>query len=146
MSVTIHLYRGSRILEGVPGIWHGYCSCGWSSQVGSSSQSSAKDHWERAHLGVHDAFTTNDNGGKQSDIEARFDLIDPLALRELARVLHEGAKVYGEGGDNWRRIPVNDHLNHAVAHVYRFLEGDMSEDHLPHAFCRLMFAVAMESE
>lgn len=81
--------------------------------------------------------------GKQSDIKARFDLIDPGAIAALARVLHEGAKVYGEGDDNWRRIPVNDHLNHAVAHVYKYLEGDTSEDHLPHAFCRLMFAVAL---
>jgi hypothetical protein len=82
---------------------------------------------------------TNELGGKQSRLERRFDLISPIALQRLAHVLWYGAIRYGD--DNWKGIFVEDHLNHAIDHVYAFLTGDTDEDHLGHAFCRLMMAL-----
>lgn len=133
----------STLYEDKEGNYYTSCACGWRSPawVDETLSVSAFQH----HVGSP-AIVTNTNGGRQSELKARFDLIDPEAALVLAQVLHEGAEVYGEGQDNWRRIPVNDHLNHAVAHVYRHLGGDTSEDHLGHAFCRLMFAVAMRPE
>lgn len=62
----------------------------------------------------------------------RFDLITPIGLRRLAETCAEGAKKYGS--HNWLRgIPASEMLNHAIRHIYLWLEGDASEDHLAHA-------------
>jgi hypothetical protein len=84
-------------------------------------------------------IATNAMGGKQSALERRFDLISPIAMQRLAHVLWYGAQRYGD--DNWRGITADDHLNHAIDHVYEFLAGDNLEDHLGHAFCRIMMAL-----
>jgi hypothetical protein len=85
--------------------------------------------------------TTNEQGGSQSDIPYRFDLIDAKALFAMAEVLDQGAKKYGE--DNWRLIPVKDHLNHLLMHAYAYLAGDTQDDHLSHILCRATFALGV---
>jgi len=90
-----------------------------------------------------DAETTiNEAGGKQSHVPVRFDLIDAKAMFAMASVLHEGAEKYG--ADNWRKISVEDHLNHMIMHAYAYLSGDRSDDHLSHALCRATFACGVE--
>jgi hypothetical protein len=89
-------------------------------------------------------ITTNEKGGGQSHIPVRFDLIDAKAMFEVAAVLHEGAEKYG--ADNWRLIDIEDHLNHLLTHVYAYLAGDRSDDHLSHAACRAIFALADKLE
>lgn len=79
------------------------------------------------------------NGSKQSKVDCRYDLFPPLALEAVSVVLSQGAEKYGVG--NWKGIPADSHLNHAVRHVYRHLSGDRSEDHLEHAACRLLMAL-----
>jgi len=86
----------------------------------------------------------NERGGKQSKLPYRFDLVDSRAMFALAKVLHEGAEKYGD--ENWRKIPIRDHLNHLLAHVFAYMAGDESDDHLEHAFCRAMMAVALKLE
>ena len=81
---------------------------------------------------------TNERGGQQTKLPVRMDLIPSGALLEVAQVLSEGAEKYGE--NNWMNIDTNDHLNHALTHIFRFLGGDDSEPHLSHAICRLLFA------
>jgi len=84
---------------------------------------------------------TNEVGAKQSHLPCRFDLIDGPALFEMAHVLHEGAEKYG--ANNWRGIPVDDHLNHLIMHAYAYLSGDRTDEHLSHIMCRSMFAQAV---
>jgi 5'-nucleotidase len=84
----------------------------------------------------------NDAGGKQSKLDYRFDLIDPLALFRIANILYDGANKYGE--ENWRKIALKDNLNHALMHIFAYLAGDAQDQHLSHAFCRLMFALSQE--
>lgn len=86
-------------------------------------------------------MTQNEHGGKQSYIPVRFDLIDGKAMFEMAKVLDYGARKYGEG--NWRAIDIPEHLNHALAHIFAWLAGDRTDDHLSHALCRTTFAVAV---
>lgn len=93
-------------------------------------------------IGPDAPVVTNDRGAKQSHLRYRFDLMDPRAMFEMARVLSEGAEKYGI--DNWRGIPAQDHLAHALVHIYAWLAGDKSDDHLSHAMCRTMMAQAME--
>lgn len=78
------------------------------------------------------------NGAKQSASPYRLDLIPPLSLFDVATVLAYGATKYGV--DNWRGISVEDHLNHALQHIYAFLAGDRQDNHLGHATCRMMMA------
>ena len=75
-----------------------------------------------------------ETGAERSpDREAvRYDLITPIGLRRLAETYHEGATKYSDF--NWEKgMPVSDMANHAIAHLYAYLSGDRSEDHLAHA-------------
>lgn len=85
-------------------------------------------------------IVTNEQGGKQSHTNRRFDLIDPHAHMLLARIFDYGAKRYEP--DNWRKISVMDHLNHAELHMTLYRAGDRQDDHLGHAMWRLHAAVA----
>lgn len=72
--------------------------------------------------------------------ETRYDLISPIGLEAVARTCAEGAAKYGDW--NWERgMPVHDLLNHALRHIYQYLAGDRSEDHLPHAAWGLLAAI-----
>lgn len=82
--------------------------------------------------------TVNERGGKQSATPYRFDLFPPHAMFDVAGVLGEGALKYG--GWNWERISTEDNLNHALQHIYAYLAGDESDEHLSHAICRCLFA------
>jgi len=95
-------------------------------------------------VGKEAPVVTNEHGAQQSFLPYRFDLLDAPAMFALAKVVHEGATKYG--ANNWRKIPVQDHLNHLLAHVFAYMAGDSQDDHLEHAFCRAMMAVALKLE
>jgi hypothetical protein len=76
-------------------------------------------------------FTTGAVRGTDAE-NVRYDLITPIGLRRLAETCAEGAKKYGD--HNWQKgIPASVMLNHAIRHIYLWLEGERSEDHLAHA-------------
>jgi len=85
-------------------------------------------------IAIQDGLTTFSTGavrGSDAD-DVRFDLITPIGLRRLAETCAEGARKYGDR--NWLKgIPASVMLNHAIRHIYLWLEGDDSEDHLSHA-------------
>jgi hypothetical protein len=89
-----------------------------------------------------DEIETNPNGGRQSRLAERTDLLPPAAVLAVARVLKGGAAKYGDR--NWRLIGVREHLNHALTHAYKFLAGDAEEPHLHNAACRLLMALEIE--
>ena len=89
-------------------------------------------------------ITVTDEGGYQSKLEGGFHLVDGRAMFRLAKVLKYGVDKYAR--NNWRRIRIEGHLNHALMHVYAYLAEDGEDDHLGHAFARMMMAVAMEEE
>lgn len=64
-------------------------------------------------------------------------------LLTISRVLREGADKYE--ANNWRLIPQEDHLSHALTHYFAYLVGDDSDDHLSHFYCRLMMAYSTET-
>jgi hypothetical protein len=90
-------------------------------------------------IGPDAPVVSNENGAKQSKLDYRFDLIPQRAMFRLARVLDYGAKKYAP--DNWRGIALHDHLNHVAVHLYAYLSGDTSDDHLGHMLCRAAMAV-----
>ena len=95
-----------------------------------------------AGVGPDAPTVTNDRGASQSHIPYRCDLLDAKAILDLAELLGQGAEKYGE--EEWRKIDTPDHLNHAMTHILAYQAGDNQDDHLLHAFCRLMMAVAIE--
>ena len=66
----------------------------------------------------------------------------------IAKVLQYGATQGNNGQgypkNNWRLIPQEEHINHALIHIIAHLAGDTQDDHLDHALCRLMMAYATE--
>lgn len=89
-------------------------------------------------------ITKNNEGGAQTVSKTAFHLIPTIALFRVAAVLHEGCEKYGER--NWDKIPIPIHLSRAIQHLYAFISGDRTEDHLSHALCRVFFAAEMYYE
>lgn len=87
---------------------------------------------------MEEEIIVNEKGGKQHKVEARYDLIPAKPIDRVAVVLGQGCQRYGK--DNWMLIELNDHINHAINHLYKFLSGDRSEDHLTNAICRTLFS------
>lgn len=83
----------------------------------------------------------NANGGKQSYLGVRCDLLPEYGVLEVSKVLHRGAEKYGE--DNWKQITTDEHVNHCLTHLFLYLSGDSSEDHLSNAACRALMALHM---
>lgn len=100
---------------------------------------------------------TNAAGGRQSKLYNMFILLAPQAMRCLTSILRKGGIKYEF--ENWRKIPVEEHVNHAMNHINNWLvfevakrtkkvaekSAGLAEDELAHAFCRLMFAVELET-
>jgi hypothetical protein len=86
-------------------------------------------------------FTT---GAIRYEVGYRFDLICPTALKRLAETYDEGAKKYADY--NWcKGIPTSNMVNHAIAHLVAFMQGDKSEDHLAHAMWNVVAIIHNES-
>jgi hypothetical protein len=79
-------------------------------------------------------------GGKHSRINTAPSLLPPIAVLEIGRILKAGAEKYGV--DNWRNIPVRDHLDHALKHIFENLANNDPAE-LINASCRLLFAVEL---
>ena len=63
-------------------------------------------------------------------------------LLTISKVLKEGADKYET--NNWRLIPAEQHLSHAISHYLAYLLDDKQDDHLDHFYTRLMMAYATE--
>ena len=62
-------------------------------------------------------------------------------LLAIAKVLKEGAEKYEP--NNWRLIPEEEHINHALIHLLAAALGDTQDDHIEHALCRIMMSIAV---
>lgn len=99
---------------------------------------------EKIILGVgKDApVAVNSNGGKQSHSPYAFQLLPARAMFAAARTAKAGAEKYGETFEsrNYMKIPPEEHIGHCLQHLYAYLAGDSSDEHLAHAILRAMFA------
>jgi len=86
-----------------------------------------------------------ETGARRSNIAERYDLIPPDALSSVARVMAKGAKRHGE--NNWQRgMPPEVCVNHAIRHLYLWLQGDKSEPHAAHAAANCLMLIALEAK
>lgn len=85
---------------------------------------------------------TYERGGKRERVEERFDLVPAVALTAVAKAMALGAGKYGES--NWRGLPQSNCINHALRHIYMYLGGDRSEEHLSHAAANILMSIELE--
>jgi hypothetical protein len=88
---------------------------------------------------------TDEGGGKGSRLDFAFELLDADAMFDLAAVLQRGAVKYTP--NNWRKVRRRKHIRHVLVHLFAYMKGDEQEgdpeEHLRHAFCRAMMALAV---
>ena len=68
----------------------------------------------------------------------------PNRLLLVVKTLEEGVERYPM--NNWRLIPEESHLNHALTHLFAAEQGDKQDDHIAHFLTRMMMVIATEKE
>jgi hypothetical protein len=81
----------------------------------------------------------DEKGYRSSPVPYRFDLMPGDALLHMAAIMAAGADSHG--ANNWRKGNVDNHLNKAMVHVFAYLAGDTSDNHVGHAAWRMMAAL-----
>jgi hypothetical protein len=77
-------------------------------------------------------------GASSSEEKPRYDLVPLEAIDAIARRLTMGAEIHGEHNykfgeeDFW-----TDRKNHAVEHLYKYIQGDLTDNHLDGAITNL---------
>lgn len=84
-------------------------------------------------------------GAQRADAtgKGKYVLISPVGMRRLAGVYERGAAAYG--ANNWKKgMPISRVLDSALRHLYQYIGGDRSEDHLAQAAWNVFAAIEFE--
>lgn len=92
-----------------------------------------------------------EGGMKRTDSKPMYRKIPFSGLRRLALALTEGSIKYDEGlyDRNWRKANPEAAaacVDHLVEHLWKWLEGDVSEDHLGHLLANANFLCQYEED
>lgn len=84
--------------------------------------------YETKDSGAREEFKTGSRRDTQVG-KPRYDLVPPLALKRIAELYARGAEKYGEY--NWEiGQPYSRMIASMMRHLYQFMEGETTEDHL----------------
>lgn len=96
------------------------------------------------NMDANQEIKANEAGGKQHFRPYRCQAIMPKAIMEIGKVRWEGYNIHGYSDENYKLIDKEEHIGRALSHIFSYLAGDRSNDHLSHASCRLLMALEME--
>ena len=91
------------------------------------------------------ARETFEGGGQRepSTGKGRFDLLPPYALLRVAQHYENGARKYAER--NWEKgLPLHRYIDSCLRHLFQFMMGDRSEDHLAAAAWNILCYIHTE--
>lgn len=75
--------------------------------------------------------------------KGRYDLISPIMVERLAKLLERGAVKYDDR--NWEKgMPLSVYMDSGMRHLFKFLEGQRDEDHLIAAIWNLQALLHIE--
>ena len=86
----------------------------------------------------------NANGGLQHHRPYRCQAIPPRALMAVGHVRYVGHDELGYDDENYKKIDKLDHIGRALSHIYSYLAGDTSNEHLSHSACRILMALELD--
>lgn len=95
---------------------------------------------------VEPKVETFSSGAKRSTSKPPYTWISVELLKRVAAVWQAGAVKYGKG--NWQKGGedfISDIPNHCLEHLYSFLAGDATEDHLAHLVCNVQMLIDFQA-
>ena len=87
---------------------------------------------------------TNKSGGKQHNRPYRSEALFFNALLAISNLRWDAVVNKGYDDDNYKLIDKTDHIGRALTHLFAYMAGDNSNDHLCHAACRVLMALELE--
>ena len=100
----------------------------------------------KSELSNNAPASVNEQGGKQHHRPYRMQALPPKAIMEVGKVRYIGFNELGYDDLNYKLIPLEEHLGRCLTHIFAYLAGDESNEHLAHGCCRLLFALEMYLE
>ena len=84
-------------------------------------------------------------GGNICWIPFAYHLLPAEGLAKVAAVMHIG-EMKGRPDDGWRKVPIMEHVNHAISHLMSYVAGRHNDHHLANAACRVLMALDMDDK
>lgn len=92
-------------------------------------------------LDDNQAISKNEKGGIQHERPYKSEALFFNALLAVSGLRYEACKVKGYPDDNYLNIDKREHIGRALTHLFAYMAGDTSNDHLTHAACRVLMAL-----